>query len=347
MTDLASGDVTYTENFSAYIPHVGIRRQMTLSFGDGALTYPSGGIPLTNAGLGMKNGVIRAFRILEPNAADGIVYEWDKSANTLRMYNSATSSGTNSSDSAGTPAGTNATSLVAPKFEPDRNLIVKPVIALTHNADPVVNLAAAALYAYEAQGQGIENLIYLESTTNGNADILGETANGTVGLIAASCRFLVTDNDTPNGVQIYVAEDTSDQLEFISPTGADGYIVMPFEAAAGAPGGCAVAVKVHHAADADGGKPLYFDDNGAADAQLAFVDTGASGGTIPAADIIPLVPAYMQSEASPLGQAAAQTFTGSALGTHTHTLTGGGSAGLAELSGAVTATTVEIEVEGY
>lgn len=242
---------------------------------------------------------------------DGLILEYDYDNSKVKAYYSS-----------GTPTLANESShthavSVQAGAEPQSQAFTKPTIALTHNADPATNLDAAALYAYEAQGGASINQIYLESTTNGNADVLGETADGLAG-VAASCRFWVEDNDTPNGVQIYVAEDASDRLEFISPTEADGYIIMPFEAAVGGIPGAAIKVTVHHAADADGGKALYFDDDGAADAQLCFIDAGASGGTIPAADVEVLLPAY--SDTGVIGTDAASG-AGSA---HTHTATAEG-----------------------
>lgn len=221
---------------------------------------------------------------------------------------------------AGTPAGTNATSTVNPRYQADSYSAGKPTIALTHNADPPTNLNASALYIVESDGEATQNVGRLESTNNGNADILGETANGTVGVVAASCRFFVNDNDSPSGVQIYINEGSSDQLEFVSPTDTDAWIIMPFEGAAGAPPGYAVAVKVHDNDAAADGKPLYFDDNGAADAQLIFVDTGAAGGTIPAADVVVLTPTYIGPAADNIGVglAEAQVFSGAALATHQH-----------------------------
>jgi hypothetical protein len=162
------------------------------------------------------------------------------------------------------------------------------------------------------------NLCILENDTTSNASVLGETADGSIFGVAASARFWVTHDTTPEGVQIYIAEDTTDQLEFVSPTATDCSIVMPLEEVAVAPSGFAVAVKVHHAADAATGAPLYFNDNGAADAQLVYTDGGAAGGVIPAADIEIIGPVYTADAADRLGRAAAQTFSGSALGTHTH-----------------------------
>jgi hypothetical protein len=170
---------------------------------------------------------------------------------------------------------------------------------LTHNADPATNLAAAALYAYEAQDIGGINTLRLESTTDSDTSVWGETANGLAG-VAASCRFWVTDNDSPHGVALYVNESESDRLEFVSPTETDGYIVMPFEGAVEGLTGAACLVKVTHSASAGDGKDLFFDDNGAAGAQLCFVDTGGAGGTIPAGDISLVLPSYVQLAAGGL-----------------------------------------------
>ena len=228
----------------------------------------------------------------------------------------ALDTGVSDATSGGTPAGTNGTSSVNAEYQVDSNSCTEPVIALTHNADPVTNLNAAALYGLE-NGAGDVSLVTLQSTTNGNADVLGETADGVGGGVAASCRFFVKDNNSPAGVQIYVNEGSSDRLEFISPTTTDGFIIMPFETAAGGIPGACVRVRVYHNATADSGKALYFDDNGAADAQLVFVDTGAAGGVIPAGDIAVLVPSY-STIAGKIGVANAQTFSGAALATHTH-----------------------------
>lgn len=269
----------------------------TITFDD---SYPTGGETI-----GASNLNLNALRNIAFQPVSGYLFEYDYDNDTVIAYNSSGSPAVSianesahthavalDSGASGAEAAHTHAVVCTTDSEPQTQAFTKPTIALTHNADPVSNLAAAALYAYEAQGSTGTNQIYLESQTNGNASVLGETADGVAGA-AASARFWVQDNDTPNGVQIYLAEDTSDQLEFISPTTSDGYIIMPFEAA-GIPG-AAVKVTVHHAADADGGKALYFDDNGAADAQLAFVDAGAAGGTIPPADVEVIYPAYSAS----------------------------------------------------
>ncbi|HOX21851.1 MAG TPA: hypothetical protein PLL10_00175 [Elusimicrobiales bacterium] len=223
-------------------------------------------------------------------------------------------------DSAGTPAGTNAASNVVPNYITDWAGVVKPVIALTHAADPTDTATDSPLYVVEAVAGAVNNCGSLESVCAGAANVIGETADGSVWGGASSARFFVTHNATPGGVQVYVNESESDRLECISPTGTDVYVVMPMEAVAGAPA-AAVAVKIHHSATADTGKPVYFNDNGAADAQLVFTDTGAAGGTIPAGDIYVLVGGYTAGLVAGFGVAEAQAFTGNAMGDHSHAST--------------------------
>jgi hypothetical protein len=87
MADIAASDVTYTEDTAAR-NITGTRRLrsfvFTLAFGDGALTYPSGGVPLTAAKLGCPTSV-QDLTILDQSAA-GILWTWDRSNNKLRGY---------------------------------------------------------------------------------------------------------------------------------------------------------------------------------------------------------------------------------------------------------------------
>jgi hypothetical protein len=200
---------------------------------------------------------------------------------------------------------------VSGKWIADYAASTKPVIALTHAADPTAG-GDGPLYAVENSNNAYNNIVTLQSTCANNANVLGETANGVGGGVAASVRFFVFDNNTPDGVQIYVNESSSDRLEAVFPSETDGYIIMPFEAAAGAIPGYAVAVKIHHSASAATGKALHFDDNGAADAQLRFIDADAVGGVIPAADITVLAPCYLLSESNSLGVSSARVATDAA-----------------------------------
>lgn len=49
--------------------------------------YPSGGMPLTNSSLGLRNNP-NSVKILE-SAGDAYLYEWDRSANTIRIFSEA------------------------------------------------------------------------------------------------------------------------------------------------------------------------------------------------------------------------------------------------------------------
>lgn len=86
MPDIAASNVTYTIGVEDSINLNGRNlRQVTLAFGDGALTYPSGGVPLLAGSLGCPN-VIESFKFSEAAAGDGLVYKYDKSAATIRIY---------------------------------------------------------------------------------------------------------------------------------------------------------------------------------------------------------------------------------------------------------------------
>jgi hypothetical protein len=218
---------------------------------------------------------------------------------------------------AGTPAGTNAASAVTASYLPDYAGIVAPAIKLTYNADPAGGLGAAPLFIVEALAGASSNCGQLQSNCASTTSILGETADGSVYLAAASARFWVTHNLAPAGVQIYVNEASSYQLEFVSPTATDAVILMPMENGAGI-GAPFIKVVVHHSATAATGKALYFDDNGAADAQLCFVAADTSDHAVPPSDIVAATVGASLGADGSYGSATAQVFSGSALGTHQH-----------------------------
>lgn len=121
MADIAAGNVTYTL-VRKYIREDSMRGYLwTVAFGNGSLTYPSGGIPLTKASMGCPNSITNA-QIYSPASADGLLYKYDQANNKIRIYRSGgfTPAGTVaaptvSSDSAGTPAG----SVAAPTVSSD------------------------------------------------------------------------------------------------------------------------------------------------------------------------------------------------------------------------------------
>ena len=86
MADLAASDLTYTMVDQSIVAGSGYKRNVVdVAFGDGALTYPSGGVPLTKASLGCPN-VIKTFTFMEDDAAIGLIYKYDASAEKIRMY---------------------------------------------------------------------------------------------------------------------------------------------------------------------------------------------------------------------------------------------------------------------
>lgn len=85
MAAIAASDVTYTvsQRDLAYV-NGKIEGSATITVGDGALTYPSGGIPLTKGKLGCSRD-IEWLDIVESNAT-GYMFEYDVSAEKLRIF---------------------------------------------------------------------------------------------------------------------------------------------------------------------------------------------------------------------------------------------------------------------
>lgn len=96
MADLAASNVTYTKQ-SERIGEGGLRESVfKLAFGDGALTYPSGGLPVTKAKLGCPNH-IKSLVIFDAGAANGLVYKYDFANSKIRMYEVDTTGDTDKS----------------------------------------------------------------------------------------------------------------------------------------------------------------------------------------------------------------------------------------------------------
>lgn len=85
MADIASTDVTYTL-IDQRIQDSGLRhRQIKIEFGDGALTYPAGGVPLLNGSLGVPNNNVSTI-LYDTEDGDGFVYKYDRDNNKVRIY---------------------------------------------------------------------------------------------------------------------------------------------------------------------------------------------------------------------------------------------------------------------
>lgn len=87
MADIASSDVVYTlvkqrkEDSSNKVIN------LTAAFGNATLTYPSGGIPLDKAKMGVPNHIV-SLTISSPASADGLIYKYDQANNKIRIYQS-------------------------------------------------------------------------------------------------------------------------------------------------------------------------------------------------------------------------------------------------------------------
>jgi len=57
MANIAASDVTYTVKNLRRMGNSRVQNRIQLAFGDGALTYPAGGIPLTKGKLGCPNTI--------------------------------------------------------------------------------------------------------------------------------------------------------------------------------------------------------------------------------------------------------------------------------------------------
>jgi hypothetical protein len=91
MADLVAADVTYTEVAGSARKSGGTKsqmyRQFDVAFGDGAKTYPSGGVPLTAAKLGCAVEVTSLKQIGRTVTAAGTnyVWEWDKNQTAPKL----------------------------------------------------------------------------------------------------------------------------------------------------------------------------------------------------------------------------------------------------------------------
>lgn len=87
MAAIASTDVTYalqegTQQTSSSSRLQGI---YAITFGNGTLTYPAGGVPLTAGKLGCPAS-LEELLLVDPANANGFVYKYDRTNQKLRIY---------------------------------------------------------------------------------------------------------------------------------------------------------------------------------------------------------------------------------------------------------------------
>ena len=85
MADIAAGDVTYTIIGQNILESQQRMNTIKIQYGDGALTYPAGGIPLTKAKMGLPVNVDSAI-LYDAGSGDGYVHKYDAANNKIRSY---------------------------------------------------------------------------------------------------------------------------------------------------------------------------------------------------------------------------------------------------------------------
>lgn len=86
MAAIATTDVTYVMRLPSAIGESGYREFVfSLTFGDGALTYPANGVPLLKGSLGCPT-VILDLEMVDPASSNGFVYKYDLVNNKIRIY---------------------------------------------------------------------------------------------------------------------------------------------------------------------------------------------------------------------------------------------------------------------
>lgn len=85
MAALAATDVAYTINKQSKTEDGRQSNSVTVVFGDGALTYPAGGIPLTRGKYGCPV-VTEQITLIDPSSGDTNLYKVDLSNEKIRIY---------------------------------------------------------------------------------------------------------------------------------------------------------------------------------------------------------------------------------------------------------------------
>jgi hypothetical protein len=85
MPDIAAANVTHTISSRKKLESGEVSNVLTVAFGDGALTYPTNGVPLTAAKMGCPNNIL-SVNIINPDASNGFVYKYDLANNKIRIY---------------------------------------------------------------------------------------------------------------------------------------------------------------------------------------------------------------------------------------------------------------------
>jgi hypothetical protein len=86
MANLSAGSVTYTMKNLRRLGNSKVSNRVQLAFGDGVLTYPAGGVPLTKAKMGCPNTV--ESLVVYDQGTSGYKFQYDTANEKLVMIHS-------------------------------------------------------------------------------------------------------------------------------------------------------------------------------------------------------------------------------------------------------------------
>jgi len=85
MVDMVASDLTYTIKHQKRTYNARNNNVVTVAFGDGALDYPAGGIPLTKGKMGAPT-LLESLNFSDSGNANGFVYKYDQANEKIRIY---------------------------------------------------------------------------------------------------------------------------------------------------------------------------------------------------------------------------------------------------------------------
>lgn len=241
MADLAATDVTYTLQEGTQHASPGdpaYKAVYSLAFGDSALTYPSGGIPLTKGNLGCPT-VLQEFVLEDQSDSDGLVYKYDRANGTIKLYYSAAVSQSGATITL-TDDDSAASNGVAVYVHLDE--VMEQGGYLGHlefvsptDADATLTLSngGGTLKIQDDDNAATGGLaLYFDEDGTAGSRLIANTTH-TVYIMASNGELVkITHNADPGtpGVQVYCDEDAANSYErllFVSPTDADGSDTTP------------------------------------------------------------------------------------------------------------------------
>lgn len=86
MAAIAAANVTVTVNSEIRGGPKQKRNRVTIAFGNGSLTYPSGGVPMPAIGSFGMVTALDGLVMIDAHAANGFLYKFDRANRKIRIY---------------------------------------------------------------------------------------------------------------------------------------------------------------------------------------------------------------------------------------------------------------------